>query len=78
MGRKRESEGEQVRPESCLCVPAGSRNTGLLCEVFHTHHTHTHWGVMGGCFGKHNGLMFSNVTKSHSLPTPRLTDITPP
>ena len=27
----------QVRPESCLCVAAGSRNTALHCEVFAAH-----------------------------------------
>lgn len=31
----------QVRPESCLCVAAGSRNTALHCEVFSRTHMYT-------------------------------------
>lgn len=35
-----------MRPESCLCVAAGSVNSGLHCEVCHTRtHTQTHTQV---------------------------------
>lgn len=53
-GRGVEGEGGQVRPESCLCAAAGSKNTVLQCEVRspHTHVYCTIWGVTGVCLAK--------------------------